>query len=293
MRIIEVTLLADESVQVTQPKVYMGEHQAAELAITLPPRLSAGFAYYTLLFDMMDSGRQACTANIYPGEPPTDAEESGTCAWLTDGVLHCTLPRTLTTGSWLRCQVAASVQAEGACVRVEKSAPFLIAFEGGGQEGAEQLTPYTFGEVERLLAELDSIKNNLSVDWEAMSGALSSIIEGSMAGALAGCGAGSLTVEANGQILSLTPGVFWRLQFAPGVQQVEIVLDDSDVPADFVPEFRLRVIPPAGGAPALYLHYIGGQPVQLPDHFLFRAGRYYEFNILDRLALASSWEVAA
>jgi hypothetical protein len=239
----------------------------------------------------MDSGRQACTANIYPGAAP--AEGGGAAAWLAEGVLHCTLPRALTAGSWLRCQVAACVQEEGDCVRMDKSAPFILSFEGGAQEGGGQLTPYTADEVERVLAELDALKNNLAVDWDAMSGALGEILQAGMDKATQGCGTGILTAESNGQFLPVAPGVLWRLQFAPGVSQAALVLDDSGTAADYAPEFRLRVMPPAEGAPSLSLQYLGGQPVALPDWFQFRAGRCYELNILDHMALAASWAVAA
>ncbi|MDR3313899.1 MAG: hypothetical protein LBS96_05510 [Oscillospiraceae bacterium] len=291
MRTIEVALLADEAVEIAQPKVYMGEHLAAELAVTLPERLLAGFDYYTLCFDLMDSGRQACTANIYPGAAP--AEEGGASAWLAGGVLHCTLPRALTAGSWLRCQVAACVQAEGDCVRMDKSAPFIISFEGGNPADAGLLTPYTAGEVERVLAELDALKSNLVVDWDAMSDALGGILREGMDVAMGGCNTGALTVESDGQLLPVEPGVLWRLEFAPGVSQATLVLDDSGAAAGYAPEFRLRVTPPETGAPTLSLCYVDGQAVTLPDHFQFRAGRCYELNVLDHVALAASWGVAA
>lgn len=296
MRTIEVALLEDESVRVEQPKVYMGEHRAAELAVTLPPRLLGGFDYYSLHFDLMDSGRQVRTANIYPGAEPGDPEaeaEDGVTAWLAGDVLHCRLPKALTSGSWLRCQAAACVQAEGKCVRIDKSAPFVIAFEGGGGEDCEQLTPYTLGQVERLLAQLDGVKNKLSIDWESLSGALKQFVRERLAAAMAGCGAGVLTAETDGQLIPVAPGVLWRLEFAPGVTQAALVLDDSEATPDYAPEFRLRVVPPEQGAPDLSLQCVGGEPVRMPDAFQFKAGRCYELNILDRMALAASWEVAA
>ena len=48
MRIIKVVLLDDETVQRDQSVVYMGEHRAAQLQVTLPQRLREGFDYYTL-----------------------------------------------------------------------------------------------------------------------------------------------------------------------------------------------------------------------------------------------------
>ncbi|MDR2526046.1 MAG: hypothetical protein LBC83_07720 [Oscillospiraceae bacterium] len=293
MRTVEITLTADESVQMEQPVLYMGEHQAARLAIVLPPRLQADFDYYALCFDLMDRGAQTCTGNIYPGQAPGANDPASADAWLEGGTLYCTLPGSVTCGSWLRCQVAAYCQNEGGCTKIERSAPFVLNLTGAVQGDCSQLTPFTAAEAERVLAQLDAAKNNLAVDWNALEFSLRQLLTEGMAAAQDGCRLGTLTAETNGQLIAVHPGKLWSLQFSPGVSQAHLVLDDSSAAADYAPEFRLRVLPPDVGAAELNITCLDGQAVRMPDWFAFRAGRCYELNILDRHALATSWEVAA
>ncbi|MDR1927514.1 MAG: hypothetical protein LBQ33_02610 [Oscillospiraceae bacterium] len=170
MRTIEVTLLEDETAQVHPQHIYMGEHSAARLAVTLNGRLLDGFDFYTLAFDLMDSGKRIPVGNIYP---QTQEEDASPIAYLQEGVIYCTLPAQLTACSYIRVQVEAYQQQDGKCRRLEKSAPFLIAFEDSLGGEAQELYVHALGHMAQLMAQIDQLRQTLQINvlqWEAIEG---------------------------------------------------------------------------------------------------------------------------
>jgi len=164
MRSIKVELREDETAHVTPERVYMGEHCAARLEIELPRRLCGGFDYYTLCFDVMGAGRGVALGNIYPigGE----GEEPEGLAHVQDGVICCLLPDQVTQCSYVRVQVEACAQENGRCVRLEKSAPFLLAFEDGIAGEGEPLSAFALGHMSALMAQLDHMRQTLRLKVE-------------------------------------------------------------------------------------------------------------------------------
>jgi len=153
MRIIKVVLLDDESVQRDQSIVYMGEHRAVQLQVTLPQRLCEGFDYYTLSFDQMDKGHRVPIGNIYP-------DEEG-LAYYQDGTIYCDLPQPLTNASFVRVQAEAHRQVDGQCVAIEKSASFVLEFEQGIAGQGEPLQSFALGHINELMAQLDAARQLL------------------------------------------------------------------------------------------------------------------------------------
>ncbi|MDR2647727.1 MAG: hypothetical protein LBB67_06360 [Oscillospiraceae bacterium] len=169
MRTIQVTLADDESVQLDPERVYMGEHCAARLAITLPARLCAGFDYYSLCFELMGCGNAIPTGNIYP---LGNADENP-MAYLDGNVIFCTLPEQLTACSYLRCQVDACKQEDGTCTVREKSAPFMLIFEHSVTGEAAPFFSFALGQLPSLQAQLDKMRETLQIDvlnWDQITG---------------------------------------------------------------------------------------------------------------------------
>ena len=164
MRSIIVVLREDETAQVTPERVYMGEHCAAQLEITLPERLRGGFDYYTLCFDVMGAGRRVPLGNIYPAAE--EEEEAENLAYVREGIIYCLLPEQVTQCSYVRVQVEAHVEENGRCVRLEKSAPFLLAFEDGIAGEGETLSAFALGHMNELMAQLDLMRQTLRLKVE-------------------------------------------------------------------------------------------------------------------------------
>jgi len=163
MRTIKVALREDESVTVEPAVAYMGEHRALRLEISLPQRLRTGFDYYTLGFDQMDKGTRVPIGNIYPG--------SGGAAYYSDGTIHCVLPGRLTHCSFVRVQVEAHRQEGGRCAAIEKSASFVISFEGGLSGDGDTLQAFALGHINEIMAQIDAARKSLEttgVDAETL-----------------------------------------------------------------------------------------------------------------------------
>ena len=154
MRNIKVALHEDESTTVVPNVVYMGEHHAAQLEITLPQRLRQGFDYYTLSFDQMDKGNRVPLGNIYPGNEGQ--------AYVQNGVIFCTLPEQLTNASFLRAQVEAHRQEGGKMVALEKSALFTVQFEHGLAGQGDTLQSFALGHINKLMAQIDYARERLN-----------------------------------------------------------------------------------------------------------------------------------
>ena len=161
MRVIKVVLLDDEQAQVTPEKVYMGEHRAARLEISLPQRLRTGFDYYTLCFDVMGAGKRVPLGNIY--EAGTGGDEPEGLAWMKNGEIVCELPESLTQCSFIRVQVEACCEEDGACTRLEKSAPFRIAFEDSIAGEGDALASLALGHMTKLMARLNRMRRTLKI----------------------------------------------------------------------------------------------------------------------------------
>ncbi|MCL2194794.1 MAG: hypothetical protein FWB76_02460, partial [Oscillospiraceae bacterium] len=153
MRIIKVVLLDDETVQRDQTIVYMGEHRAVQLQVTLPSRLRNGFDYYTLSFDQMDKGNRVPIGNIYPGDAGM--------AYVQGGTIFCDLPQQLTSGNFVRVQAEAHRQVDGQCVAIEKSASFVLEFEQGIAGQGEPLQAFALGHINELMAQLEAARQTL------------------------------------------------------------------------------------------------------------------------------------
>ena len=166
MRIIKVILLDDEQAQVTPEKVYMGEHRAARLEISLPQRLRTGFDYYSLCFDVMGAGKRVPLGNIYEAGPGGGKPES--LAWMENGEIVCELPESLTQCSFIRVQVEACREEDGVCTRLEKSVPFRIAFEDSiaGEGGA--LSALAQGHMTKLMARFNRLRRALRAQLQGM-----------------------------------------------------------------------------------------------------------------------------
>lgn len=162
MRSIKVVLHDDESVQVTPEKVYMGEHRAARLEITLPQRLLGGFAYYNLCFDVMGSGKRVPLGNIYAADEQ-DAQDPPAIAWMDNGEIVCELPESLTQSSFLRAQVEACMEEDGICTRLEKSAPFVLAFADSIAGEGDALSAFALDNMAKLMAQINRLRRTLRV----------------------------------------------------------------------------------------------------------------------------------
>jgi hypothetical protein len=158
MRNIKVALHNDESVVVKPGTVYMGEHHAVRLEVTLPKRLREDFDFYTLTFDPMDQGNRVPIGNIYQGDEGM--------AYHQNGVIYCTLPAKLTNCSFLRAQVEAHRQSNGECTAIEKSASFTVAFEHGIVGEGDTLQSFALGHITQLMAQIDAAQHLLNTVGE-------------------------------------------------------------------------------------------------------------------------------
>lgn len=168
MRTIKVVLHDDESAQVTPEKVYMGEHRAARLEVTLPQRMREGFDYYNLCFDVMGTGKRVPLGNIYMAADETQGEQQETAgiAWMADGKIICELPESLTQSSYVRVQAEACCEAEGTCTRLEKSVPFVIRFADSIAGQGDALSALALGHMNELMAQLHRMKHTLRAQQE-------------------------------------------------------------------------------------------------------------------------------
>ena len=199
MRAIKVVLLEDEQAQVTPEKVYMGEHRAARLEISLPERLRGGFDYYNLCFDVMGAGKRIPLGNIY--EAGTGGDEPEGLAWMEDGEIICDLPESLTQCSYLRAQVEAYCEEGGLCTRLEKSAPFVIAFEDSIAGEGDALSALALGHMTKLMAQLNRLRRTLRVQVQGAQ----EVIEPAVARAEQAAGRAE-QAAADVLALGITPG---------------------------------------------------------------------------------------
>ncbi|MCL2106673.1 MAG: hypothetical protein FWH26_06425 [Oscillospiraceae bacterium] len=305
MRTIEVILHEDDSVEVNPQRVFVGEHHAVRLAVTLSSRLSQEFDFYSISFDLMDQGRKVMTGNIYP------SENDNAMAYLEQGVLYCALPGKLTACSFLRVQVEAYRQQNGKTVSVEKSRSFTIEFVDLLGGGGEEIYAFALGHMGELMDEIHAMRESLKINvlhWENIAGrpdipeevsnatqglkdSLMQWWEEGLEAALSGCAVQQLSVASNGAQLLLLPGLRYHISFEEDVYQVHIKLDDTEGSPEFAQEYLFVLEPPEEGAAELALTYLSGAPVTLPDNFAPAENRRYEFNVLGSLALAASWEV--
>jgi len=163
MRIIKVALHEDESVVVTPAAVYMGEHRAVRLEITLPQRLQTGFDFYTIAFDVMNAGKRIPLGNIYPKEEGTE-----TIAWMENGVIFCDLPDSLTHSTFVRGQVEGHREENGTCVLLEKSALFMLRFEDSIAGEGEAVSAFALGHMNELMAQINHMRETLRIKVEGV-----------------------------------------------------------------------------------------------------------------------------
>ena len=163
MRIIKVALREDESAVVTPATVYMGEHRAVRLEITLPERLKTGFDFYTIAFDVMNAGKRIPLGNIYRKEEGSEAT-----AWMENGVIFCDLPNQLTHSTFTRAQVEGHREENGACVLLEKSVPFVLRFEDSITGEGEALSAFALGHMNELMAQINSMRETLRIKVEGV-----------------------------------------------------------------------------------------------------------------------------
>jgi len=213
MRAIKVALLEDEQVQVTPGKVYMGEHRAARLEIALPQRLQEGFDYYNICFDVMGAGKRVPLGNIY--EAGAGGEEPAGLAWMEAGEILCELPESLTQCSFLRAQVEACCEENGVCTRLEKSVPFVIAFEDSIAGEGDALSALALGHMDKLMARLNRMRRTLRAEIQGVQEAIEPALLRSeqaagaaeqAAGEAAQAAATAAQKASEALALSLTPG---------------------------------------------------------------------------------------
>ncbi|MDR0531895.1 MAG: hypothetical protein LBG83_07525 [Oscillospiraceae bacterium] len=173
MRVVTVVLREDESALVTPARVYMGEHRAVRMEITLPQRLREGFDYYTIAFDVMGAGRRVPMGNIYAAQ---ESSAEG-MAWMQDGVITCDLPDSLTQCSFLRAQVEAHQEEDGRCVKLEKSAPFVLAFEDSIAGEGDALSAFALGHMNELMAQLHELRATLRMKVEGADEVVDGLLE--------------------------------------------------------------------------------------------------------------------
>lgn len=205
MRIIKVVLHDDGTALVTPERIYMGEHRAARLEITLPESLREGFDYYNLCFDVMGAGKRIPLGNIYPAE-----EEDGFAglAWMEDGEIFCELPQSLTQCSYFRAQVEACREENGQCTRLEKSPPFTVAFEDAVAGEGDTLSAMALGHMDKLMARYNRMRRTLRVEIQGVQEAIEpALLRAEQAAGEAAQSAGAAAQKASEALaLSLTPG---------------------------------------------------------------------------------------
>jgi len=169
MRAIKVALHDDGTALVTPERIYMGEHRAARLEVTLPESLREGFDYYNLCFDVMGAGKRIPLGNVYPAE-----EEEGLVglAWMENGEIFCELPQSLTQCSYFKAQVEACCEENGQCTRLEKSPPFKVAFEDGVAGEGDALSAMALGQMDKLMARYNRMRRTLRVEIQGVREAL-------------------------------------------------------------------------------------------------------------------------
>jgi len=169
MRAIKAVLHDDGTALVTPERIYMGEHRAARLEITLPERLREGFDYYNLCFDVMGAGKRIPLGNVYPA-----GEDDGFAglAWMENGEIFCELPQSLTQCSYLRAQVEACREENGLCTRLEKSPPFTMAFEDAVAGEGDALSAMALGHMDKLMARLNRMRRTLRVEIQGVREAI-------------------------------------------------------------------------------------------------------------------------
>lgn len=308
MRTIQVTLLEDESAAVTPAIVYMGEHNAAKLEVTLPQRLREGFDYYTLCFDQMDCGRRIPLGNIYPGEEGA--------AYCKNGVIHCLLPGILTHSSYVRVQVEACKQEDGVCTLLEKSAAFTLAFEDSLAGEADTLQSFALDHMSRLMAEIDAAKDSLATQNSAIDGSIVAqlleikglaeqaaaqataaaadaeasserLAELEIAAGPGGLPVKNITLVAGSSTATLQPNT--RYHISVNNNNATIILDDSGCSAEFQQEFSFTAaVTSAYTSTTAVLKYLSGAEIR-PGGIVLNPGKTYECSVLDSLALTADW----
>ena len=203
MRAIKVVLHDDGTAAVTPERVYMGEHRAARLEITLPQSLRDGFDYYNLCFDVMGAGKRVPLGNVYPEE-----EGFAGLAWLENGEIFYELPDSLTQCSYLKAQVEACCEENGQCTRLEKSPPFRVAFEDAVAGEGDALSAMALGHMDKLMAKLNRMRRILRVEIQGVQAAVEpALLRAEQAAGAAEQAAVTAAQKAQEALaLSLTPG---------------------------------------------------------------------------------------
>ncbi|GEM_PF-4303955 len=124
MKKVEITLNSDGSYTCSQDKIYIGEHMAVELEITLPEDMQTGFESYALCLD--PSGM--CKKIIISGIKDAELNESAK-ARFSEGVIYCALPREFTETPELYMQAEARVESGNSVTYVEKTGIFCVKFD--------------------------------------------------------------------------------------------------------------------------------------------------------------------
>ena len=212
MRAITVVLHDDGTALVTPERIYMGEHRAARLEITLPESLREGFDYYNLCFDVMGAGKRIPLGNVYPS---TEEDGFAGLAWMEGGEIFCELPQSLTQCSYFKAQIEACREENGQCTRLEKSPPFTVALEDAVAGEGDALSAMALGHMDKLMARYNRMRRTLRVELQGVQGAIEpALLRAEQAAGTAEQAAGEAAQAAGvaaqkaaeALALSLTPG---------------------------------------------------------------------------------------
>ncbi|MCR4615449.1 MAG: hypothetical protein K5756_04800 [Clostridiales bacterium] len=141
MKNVEISLNSDGSFSCSQDNIYVGEHMAVELAITLPEEMQTGFDSYALRLDPAGM----CKVIVVKGiDELSENDEANT--YISQGVIHCTLPGEFTGTPELFMQAEARREADNHVTYIEKTAVFSVKFEKS-LVGREFVTDPDFSEV--------------------------------------------------------------------------------------------------------------------------------------------------
>ncbi len=157
MKLISVTLGADGSIEsITQDKLYVEEHECAQLVITLAGELAAeDIDFHIISFAPTGTNKKSATQNIYALDEISSVIPD---AYLSEGELFCTLPYELCSNKNLCVQVEAYKQSGDEPSFIAKSAVFSITFENSLTGCAQEISADAFGLLPRLHAMLDEVK---------------------------------------------------------------------------------------------------------------------------------------
>ncbi len=157
MKSINVVLNPDGSVaSILQDKLYVEEHECAQLIIELAGELAAqDIEYHIISFLPTGTKNKTSTRNIYALEQSApDVPDT----YLSDGALFCKLPFELCSQKSLSVQVEAHKQIDGKPSYIAKSSVFNIYFDNSLTGCAESISMDIYEVLPNLHAMLNEVK---------------------------------------------------------------------------------------------------------------------------------------